>query len=43
MGHEYAGVIEAIGSDVHTIKPCQFVVGSFFASDNTCQICQSAS
>jgi threonine dehydrogenase-like Zn-dependent dehydrogenase len=39
MGHEYAGVVEETGSDVHTIKPGQFVVGSFFASDNTCEIC----
>jgi threonine dehydrogenase-like Zn-dependent dehydrogenase len=41
MGHEYAGVVEEIGSDVHTIKPGQFVVGSFFASDNTCEICRA--
>jgi threonine dehydrogenase-like Zn-dependent dehydrogenase len=41
MGHEYVGVVEEVGSDVHTIKPGQFVVGSFFASDNTCQICQA--
>jgi len=41
MGHEYAGVVEEIGSDVHTIKPGQFVVGSFFASDNTCEICKA--
>jgi threonine dehydrogenase-like Zn-dependent dehydrogenase len=41
MGHEYAGVVEETGSDVHAIKPGQFVVGSFFASDNTCEICQA--
>ena len=41
MGHEYAGVVEETGGDVHTIKPGQFVVGSFFASDNTCPICQA--
>jgi threonine dehydrogenase-like Zn-dependent dehydrogenase len=41
MGHEYAGVVEEVGGDVHTIKPGQFVVGSFFASDNTCAICQA--
>jgi threonine dehydrogenase-like Zn-dependent dehydrogenase len=41
MGHEYAGVVEVIGSDVRIIKPGQFVVGSFFASDNTCEICQA--
>ena len=27
------------GSAVTTIRPGQFVVGSFFASDNTCEIC----
>jgi threonine dehydrogenase-like Zn-dependent dehydrogenase len=41
MGHEYAGVIEAVGSDVRTVRPGQFVVGSFFASDNICEICRS--
>jgi threonine dehydrogenase-like Zn-dependent dehydrogenase len=41
MGHEYAGVVEEVGSDVTTIKPGQFVVGSFFASDNTCTICRA--
>jgi threonine dehydrogenase-like Zn-dependent dehydrogenase len=41
MGHEYAGVVEQVGSDVTTIKPGQFVVGSFLASDNTCEICRA--
>ena len=41
MGHEYAGVVEEVGSDVRGIRPGQFVVGSFFASDNTCAICQA--
>jgi threonine dehydrogenase-like Zn-dependent dehydrogenase len=41
MGHEYAGIVEEVGSDVTTIKPGQFVIGSFFASDNTCEICRS--
>jgi threonine dehydrogenase-like Zn-dependent dehydrogenase len=40
MGHEYAGIVEEIGPEVTKIKPGQFVVGSFFASDNTCEICQ---
>lgn len=35
MGHEYAGVVEEVGSEVGNVKPGQFVVGSFFASDNT--------
>ncbi len=41
MGHEYVGIIEETGSEVTTVKPGQFVVGSFFASDNTCEICQA--
>jgi threonine dehydrogenase-like Zn-dependent dehydrogenase len=41
MGHEYAGIVEEVGSEVKQIKPGQFVVGSFWASDNTCPICQA--
>src|SRR5947209_3711961 len=41
MGHEYVGVVHEVGRDVRTIKPGQFVIGSFFASDNTCEICRS--
>src|SRR3954452_25023690 len=41
MGHEYVGIVEGVGTDVRTIEPGQFVVGSFFASDNTCEICQA--
>ena len=41
MGHEYVGVVEEVGRDVRTIQPGQFVVGSFFASDNTCEICRA--
>ncbi|MEA2461718.1 MAG: hypothetical protein QOH90_1895 [Actinomycetota bacterium] len=41
MGHEYVGVVEEVGNDVGIIRPGQFVIGSFFASDNTCEICQA--
>jgi len=41
MGHEYAGVVEETGPGVRNVKPGQFVVGSFFASDGTCEICQA--
>jgi threonine dehydrogenase-like Zn-dependent dehydrogenase len=41
MGHEYVGVVEDVGSAVTTVAPGDFVVGSFFASDNTCEICQA--
>jgi threonine dehydrogenase-like Zn-dependent dehydrogenase len=36
VGHEYCGVVEKVGHAVTGVKPGQFVVGSFFASDNTC-------
>ena len=41
MGHEYVGVVEQVGSEVRTIKVGDFVVGSFWASDNSCEICQA--
>jgi threonine dehydrogenase-like Zn-dependent dehydrogenase len=41
MGHEYCGIVEEVGSAVTSIKPGQFVIGSFFASDNTCPNCQA--
>ena len=41
MGHEYVGVVEEVGAEVETVKPGQFVVGSFWASDNTCEICRA--
>ncbi|MGQ7296988.1 zinc-dependent alcohol dehydrogenase family protein [Quadrisphaera sp. KR29] len=41
MGHEYCGTVVEVGSAVHDITVGDFVVGSFFASDNTCEICRS--
>jgi len=40
MGHEYCGFVEEVGSAVRSVKPGQFVVGSFATSDNTCPNCQ---
>jgi threonine dehydrogenase-like Zn-dependent dehydrogenase len=40
MGHEYCGVVVDVGSEVRTVRPGQFVVGSFCISDNTCPHCQ---
>lgn len=40
MGHEYCGIVEDVGSAVRFVKPGQFVIGSFFASDNTCPNCR---
>jgi threonine dehydrogenase-like Zn-dependent dehydrogenase len=41
MGHEYCGIVEEVGSDVTTIRPGQFVVGSFWASEGTCELCEA--
>jgi threonine dehydrogenase-like Zn-dependent dehydrogenase len=40
MGHEYCGIVEEVGSAVTSVRPGQFVIGSFFASDNTCPVCR---
>ena len=40
MGHEYCGFVEEVGSAVTSVKPGQFVVGSFATSDNTCPHCR---
>ncbi|MCS4253489.1 threonine dehydrogenase-like Zn-dependent dehydrogenase [Rhodococcus erythropolis] len=41
MGHEYVGVVEQVGPEVKDIEVGDFVVGSFVASDNTCEICEA--
>lgn len=41
FGHEYCGIVEEVGREVTSIKPGQFVIGSFFASDNTCPHCRA--
>lgn len=41
MGHEYVGVVEEIGDQVKDIPIGALVVGSFVASDNTCEICKA--
>jgi threonine dehydrogenase-like Zn-dependent dehydrogenase len=40
MGHEYCGYVEEVGKEVRSVKPGQFVVGSFAMSDNTCPNCK---
>jgi len=40
MGHEYCGIVEEVGRAVRSVKPGQFVIGSFFASDNACPSCE---
>jgi threonine dehydrogenase-like Zn-dependent dehydrogenase len=41
MGHEYCGIVEEVGTEVTSIKPGQFVIGSFATSDNTCPHCRA--
>ncbi len=41
IGHEYVGVVEAVGAGVTTVKPGDFVVGGFLTSDNTCVRCRA--
>jgi threonine dehydrogenase-like Zn-dependent dehydrogenase len=41
MGHEYVGVVEQVGPAVQQVKAGQFVVGSFWSSDGTCEICRA--
>src|SRR5206468_13113718 len=40
MGHEYCGIGEEVGNAVKSIRPGQFVIGSFATSDNTCPHCR---
>jgi threonine dehydrogenase-like Zn-dependent dehydrogenase len=40
IGHEFLGVVEAVGSDVTTLKTGDLVVAPFVYSDNTCQFCR---
>ncbi len=40
MGHEFIGVVEAVGDDVHTVQAGDFVIAPFAYSDNTCDICR---
>ncbi|NJQ04159.1 zinc-dependent alcohol dehydrogenase family protein [Streptomyces lonarensis] len=41
MGHEYVGFVEEVGSEVTSLRPGQFVVGSFATCDNTCANCRN--
>lgn len=41
MGHEYIGTVEQVGAEVRELAVGDFVVGSFMASDGTCEICRA--
>ena len=40
MGHEFIGVVEAVGADVRTVKRGDLVVAPFAWSDGTCEFCR---
>jgi threonine dehydrogenase-like Zn-dependent dehydrogenase len=40
MGHEFIGIVEDVGVDVHTVKAGDVVVAPFAWSDGTCVFCQ---
>src|SRR6266536_23908 len=40
MGHEFIGIVEAVGTDVQTVKAGDVVVSPFLWSDGTCVFCQ---
>jgi threonine dehydrogenase-like Zn-dependent dehydrogenase len=40
IGHEFCGVVEAVGDSVTTVTVGDFVVGGFNPSDNTCPVCR---
>src|SRR5437660_9269308 len=40
MGHEFIGVVDAVGSDVRTVKVGDVVVAPFAWSDGTCVFCE---
>jgi threonine dehydrogenase-like Zn-dependent dehydrogenase len=40
MGHEFIGVVEAVGADVRTIKSGDLVLAPFLISDDSCVFCR---
>ena len=40
MGHEFIGVVEAVGADTKTVKPGDLVLSPFLWSDGTCVFCR---
>ena len=41
IGHEYVGIVEQVGDQVTHVAAGQFVVGPFFACDNSCPHCRA--
>ncbi len=41
MGHEFMGVVEAVGAEVRTVKPGDRVIAPFAFSDGVCEYCSA--
>lgn len=41
IGHEFVGVVEAVGPEVETIEPGDFVIAPFYDCDMTCVNCEN--
>ncbi|MBN1171669.1 MAG: zinc-dependent alcohol dehydrogenase family protein [Micromonosporaceae bacterium] len=41
IGHEFVGVVEAVGAEVRSVLPGDFVIAPFAISDGTCQHCRN--
>ena len=39
IGHEFVGIVEAVGPEVSTVKPGDFVIAPFYDCDMTCANC----
>jgi threonine dehydrogenase-like Zn-dependent dehydrogenase len=40
IGHEFMGVVEEVGAEVHTLRPGQRVIAPYTFSDGTCDACR---
>ncbi len=40
IGHEFVGVVEEVGADIHRFRPGDRVVSSFYASCGHCYLCR---
>lgn len=41
VGHEFIGVVDAVGAEVESVRPGDFVISPFAFSDGTCPHCQA--
>jgi alcohol dehydrogenase len=41
VGHEFIGVVDEVGTEVHDLKPGDFVISPFSWSDGTCRNCEA--